>query len=321
MPTEGLWLSSSHGLREEVNLIPMLNVGCCGGFKALTLANDIVRSDPLNHIVLIVDAEACSSLSNAMPDPSVHTEKLEREFLIQAALFRDGASAAIVGSTIARAKKSTVPELAILHSEVCLVPGTMELGVNAHEEDDNVIKIRTIKTIPKLIAIHGLKITAKWIAKFEGSRKEILLFMHPASFNTVNGLVKILGLKSEQAQVSYDCIKTVGNIGGASNLYVMDCWLRDHPEKLSNYRGAVCVAPAAGITIQVMLCKLVHPGEDDDKLTGDAVLDIHKGGTKCADTDTVDTLLEELSSEEEAMSDDSADEPLSYEWFETPKIN
>ena len=311
MPTEGLWLSHLHGLPEQVKLIPMLNVGCCAGFKALDIASDLVRANP-DHVVLIVDAEACSSLSNAMPDPASDTDKMQRTFLVQAALFRDGASAAIVGSVSSRVEKKSVqkesaaaPELAILHSEVALIQGTMDYGISAQEHDGNVIKVVTIKEIPKLIAMHGLKITAEWMAMFRGCRQEVVLMMHPASFNTVNGLVKVLGLKHEQAQVSYDCIETVGNIGGASNLYVMDRWLQDNAEFLSKFNYAVCVAPAAGITIQLVLCKIVGRNEELDQnptFETDKSPGIEESGSE--DTEETEEMEETHQLDESECEDD-----------------
>lgn len=75
----------------------MFNVGCFAGFKALSIASDLVRADP-NHVVLVVDAECLAGVGHATPDPSLATDKIDRVSMVQAALFPDGASAAIVGS-------------------------------------------------------------------------------------------------------------------------------------------------------------------------------------------------------------------------------
>lgn len=266
MPTEGLLLLKDHGLTDQTVLIPMLNVGCCSGFRAVAVANDLVRADPTRHAVLIVCAEARSSLGNAMPHPACADDKIQRNALVQAALFRDGASAAIIGTaavSLPRAFNTNnsfllLPyELAILKHSTVLIPGTLKDGVATQEQDDNFILVRTIHSIPKVAAVYGVHQISETVIAHGIDLRQCLLFFHPASYAMIHGIVTLLGFKQEQALVSYDCVRNTGNIGGATNLYIVDRWLRDHSEVLQKYKYAVCVAPAAGITLQLVLCEIV----------------------------------------------------------------
>jgi predicted naringenin-chalcone synthase len=232
----------------------------------LAVANDLVCADPSKNIVLIVCVEARSALSNALPDPTTAIEKIQRNALVQAALFRDGAAATVVGRNTARVSKknkshpfssSDEIELEILDSYTLVVPGTLYDGVCTQELDDNFIKVCTIRTVPTLVAFHAGKLLTKMIATHGICRKDILAFVHPASKAVVEGSAIVTGLTEEQICVSMDCVKTSGNMGGATNLFVMDRWLREEPKLMAKYKYVVGFAPGAGITIQMVLCKIV----------------------------------------------------------------
>lgn len=260
MPPEGLVLGQKHGLLNSIMLVPILNVGCCGGFRALALAKDIVNANPTKHIVLIVSAEARSSLGNAMPFPETATEKVQRNALVQAALFRDGASAAVVGSIIHKSHHqgmtSPLPSLSIVDATVTMTPYKKDHGVNTQEFDNNFICVSTIRELPLAVGQLAAEQVGFLLGKHRINPQEYLFFVHTPSKSALQSMTLALGLEPETYSISQDCVRSHGNIGGASNLFVVDRWLREQPDVVRKYKYALCMAPSAGITGQCVLLRI-----------------------------------------------------------------
>lgn len=231
------------GLRSDVERTLIGFMGCAAAFNGLRTANHIVKGDP-DANVLVVCVEICSI--HLQPQPGNN-----RENLISAALFADGASACLV----------TMPE-------------PTGYGVFEIEDFYTGVKPETRKEMIWQIGNYGFVLNlspripdhltehapAAVGTLFDGDAPHFWA-IHPGGRAIVDGLEKIFALDSTDVVSSRAVLRRVGNLSSATILFVLDdMWARMRTtEAGASPASGVAMAFGPGLVIEMARLRYVPP--------------------------------------------------------------
>jgi alkylresorcinol/alkylpyrone synthase len=218
-------LANALGMRPDVRRLPITELGCGGGGAALAYASDLVRDDPARK-ALVVAVELCTL--HFLPGNA------GRANAIMTAIFGDGAAAAVVTGRAA-------PGWRVLATRSHLVPATLaEMGFDL--EDDGFHLILS-KDMPDILH-REVRRPLRALLEAGGVAEEDLSFfvVHPGGPKILERVEEALDLPRARTQISWDVLRSSGNVGAASVLFILDRQrTRDAPAK-----GAYGVLAAFG---------------------------------------------------------------------------
>jgi predicted naringenin-chalcone synthase len=116
-PTLDIALAKRLGLSMDVERTSIEGMGCLTGFRLLNLGRLASRAEATAR-VLVVEAELRSAIGNSLPP------KAQKGDIVAAALFRDAASAAVVGRALSSLEW---PKYELLHGKSRILEETHEL--------------------------------------------------------------------------------------------------------------------------------------------------------------------------------------------------
>jgi predicted naringenin-chalcone synthase len=145
-PTFDARLINSLRLPSNVRRLAVQQMGCLTGFRCLSTAAELAAANP-GARVLVVVADVRSGLQNQLPrwDPQ---EGPSRACIISCALFRDAASAVVVG---AGPRPHEAPSARILKTASAFLPDTLEY-VAIKDLDDETISWHNSKHLPDAVS-------------------------------------------------------------------------------------------------------------------------------------------------------------------------
>ncbi len=178
-------------------------MGCAAAFNALRLARQIVASQP-TALVLIVCVELCS----------LHVQPGEdRENLLAAAIFADGAAACLVGA-IERAPPN------------CFVLEGFYTGIQPNTADEMVWQIGnhgfTLRLSPRVPVHLGSVAPAALQRLFDPGEPPQFWAIHPGGRAIVQRLAEIFALTPDQVAPSLTVLRNYGNLSSPTILFVLD---------------------------------------------------------------------------------------------------
>ncbi len=197
------------GIAQALHLAPTIArqhigfMGCSAAFNGLRAAHDIARSQPDARVLVV-----CVELSSLHMQPSS-----ERDLLVAASLFADGASAALVGWRAPG--QPGLFELDGFHSQI--KPDTADEMV--WQIGDHGFSLRLSPRIPDHLAevapdaLTGL---------FDGRERPAFWAIHPGGRAIVDRLADIYGLDAQAVASTYDILRRYGNMSSATILFVLD---------------------------------------------------------------------------------------------------
>lgn len=232
-PGLDLMIARQLGLRPTVERTIVGFMGCAAAFNALRLAHQIVRGQPTAR-VLIVCVELCS----------LHIQPgQERENLISASLFADGAAACLVGDP----PRGTGDAFAIAGFHTIVHPDT---------ESDMVWRVGdygfTLRLSPK-IPEHLAHVAPQALRSLVGEQHNLRFWaIHPGGRAIVDRLADIFGLASEDVAPSREVLRRYGNMSSPTILFV----LQEHRQRLRAGRPdqpteGVAMAFGPGLVIEM----------------------------------------------------------------------
>ncbi len=209
-PTLDVRLANRLRLRSDVKRWPFFGLGCVGGASGLARVYDYLLAWP-DHVGVLLSVELCS-LTFQQADRSVAN-------LIASGLFADGAAAVVcVGAERARTMGLGGPR--ILATRSILYPdteaamgwevGAAGLSVVLSPAVPDLVRENVAGNVDEFLAAHGLE------------RRDVRAWIcHPGGPKILSVLADALGLTQGELDVTWRCLRDIGNISSASALFVL----------------------------------------------------------------------------------------------------
>jgi alkylresorcinol/alkylpyrone synthase len=226
------------GLSPNIKRVPIFGLGCVAGAAGLARAADYVRAFP-DQIAVLLSVELCS-LTWQRDDASVAN-------MISTGLFGDGSAAVVVaGSQTGLAG----PE--ILATRSVFYPGSEE--VMGWDISEAGFRIVLSPDVPKVIRENLPGDVDSFLEDFGLSRSDISSWIiHTGGPKVLEAVEDSLELPPGALDLSWNCLKRVGNLSSASVLVVLE-------EVLARRRGApgtysVLAAMGPGFCSELLLLR------------------------------------------------------------------
>lgn len=247
-PTIDQALVKRLGLNLDVRRTNIEGMGCYTGFRLLNLAEEAAFGRPKTRI-LVIEAELRSLIGNSLPD------EMTRSDIVSAALFRDAASASVVGSA---PRRNETVAYNILGGTSRIVENTEHL-VKYYEEDGGVIRLHLSRDLPDAIE----KVEADFVNSLLNDAKEKYskitipsldqfdIACHTGGPRILQKVGRGLGIDDkEHMKASWAIMKANGNLSGASNMAVLD-----KQNKLGGRNWVVCLSMGPGISLEGLVLR------------------------------------------------------------------
>lgn len=194
-------------LSPNIKRMPIFGLGCVGGAAGIARAADYVRAYP-DQSALVLAVEFCS-LTLQRSDLSVAN-------LIASGLFGDGAAAVIVsGDEVDR------PGPEILATRSNFYRGTEHvMGWDISEEGFRIVLSREV---PAMVRKHLAGDVDEFLQENGLNRADIETWiMHTGGPAVLKATEQALNLRNGELNVSWECLRKMGNLSSASVLTVLE---------------------------------------------------------------------------------------------------
>ena len=216
-PSVDARLANLMPFRSDVRRTPIWGLGCAGGAAGLARARDFALADPHARVLLIA-LELCSL--------TFQRRDLDRRNLVAAALFADGAAAALVLG--AEAPAPTVngngvgtQRLELVASRSMLWPDTLDvMGWDVDERGLHVIFSRDIPTIVR----DWVRPNLDSFLEANGTSLERIAHVvaHPGGPKVLAAYAEALGLPPEAFRHARAVLRECGNMSSPTCLFVLE---------------------------------------------------------------------------------------------------
>jgi alpha-pyrone synthase len=262
-PTTDSRLINSLGLRTDIRRLSVQQMGCLTGFRCLSTAAELAAANPAARILVVV-ADVRSGLQNQLP----HWEQdgssgPSRGCIISCALFRDAASAVVIG---AGARAGEAPLAKVLRSASAFLPGTLDY-VRITDGDDATISWYNSKDLPNAVSAAAPEIVSRLLKGVKGAYLErTAIAMHPGGPKILQLTAKTLGLPDVAFATSWEFLQQHGNTSGSSNLALLHRELiRAGTEESPRTRDIMCVGIGPGLALEGLLLRRVPPKQQQQQ--------------------------------------------------------
>ena len=193
--------------RRDVQRLPIFGLGCAGGVLGLSRAAALARADPGTRVLFLV-VELCA-LTFRRGDQS-------KSNIVAAALFGDGAAAALIGPPDAAA----ADRLAIVATGEHTWPGSLD--VMGWRVEDDGLGVLFSRDIPTLIR-DGFRAALDRFLAANGRRlADIDRFVcHPGGAKVISALEGALGLPQGTLNAAREVLHDYGNMSAATVMFVL----------------------------------------------------------------------------------------------------
>jgi len=237
IPALDVTLSRELGLRADVRRYPITEAGCAAGALSLGLAAVLATS---GQRVLVTAVELCS-LTLCWGDVS-------RTNLVSAAIFGDGAAAALV---VPGEPKESGPGPRILATGSHLIPGSHEamgFDVGTHG-----MKILLQKELPELMRREVRGAVEGFLTAHGQTPDDIgLHLIHPGGRRILDAYREVFGLDEAELAFSRESLARYGNLSSVSILTVLELALAAGFPLPAN-RRALVMGVGPGLSLEFAL--------------------------------------------------------------------
>ena len=258
------------GLSSNVGRTSIEGMGCLTGFRLLNIAREIAHSDS-NARILVISADLRSALGNSLPEQST------RQDIVSVALFRDAASACVVGGASATLRDGEQPRYEIITGHSKVVNDTHE-AVDYFEDDNGDIRLHLSRDLPKMIGQHDLDFVQSLLKKGRAAGHNIPsltsshfdVLCHTGGPKILLEVQQSLGLEKRDMMWSWDVMESNGNLSGASNLAVLDCHniydYKDNSRGKQKSEFSIGLSMGPGPTLESVLLRCIQHKSSIDKV-------------------------------------------------------
>ncbi|XP_052194485.1 type III polyketide synthase A [Diospyros lotus] len=243
LPGGDLYLASQLGLRNDVGRVMLYFLGCYGGVTGLRVAKDIAENNPGSRILLTTSE---TTILGFRPP-----NKARPYDLVGAALFGDGAAAAIIGTDPLPGENSPFMELNYAVQQ--FLPGTHNIIDGRLSEEG--INFKLGRDLPQKIEENIEKFCKRLMAKAAGLSdfNDLFWAVHPGGPAILNRLESTLKLRSEKLECSRRALMDFGNVSSNTIFYVME-YMREELKRTGEEWG-LALAFGPGITFEGILIR------------------------------------------------------------------
>ena len=216
-------------LRRDVKRMPIFGLGCVGGAAGIARAGDYVRAFP-NHVAALLSVELCSL--------TIQKQDVSMANLISSALFGDGAAAVVVSGAD---RISGGPE--ILDTRSVFYPETEHImGWDISEKGFQIV---LSPDLPALIVEHLGRDVDEFLRDHGLTRKDIgRWILHTGGPKILEATAKALELPKGALDVSWECLRRVGNLSSTSVLLVLEEVMKRRRPAAGTYSLLAAMGPA-----------------------------------------------------------------------------
>ncbi len=226
------------GLSPGIKRMPIFGLGCVAGAAGIARAADYVRAFP-DQIAALVSVELCS-LTWQRDDTSAAN-------LISSGLFGDGAASVLVAGADT---PFDGPEIVATRST--FYPQTED--VMGWDISEKGFQIMLSRDVPKVVREHLREDVDGFLAEHGLSRADIdSWIIHTGGPAVLDAVQDSLDLPVGALDLSWDCLRRVGNLSSASVLVVLEDVLRRGGGKPGTY--SVLAAMGPGFCSEVLLLR------------------------------------------------------------------
>lgn len=192
------------GIGGNARRVPVFGLGCAGGVSGLALAGRLAAAEPGSNW-LFVTVETCSI--------SIRLESEDPAAIIAAALFGDGAAAAVISR--GRSGLATIAD-----SAEKLWPDT--LGIMGWRVEDPGLGVLFDRAIPPFIETELAGAVDEMCAALRISRGDVDRFCcHPGGVKVIDAIETSLGLRPGELDLEREVLRDFGNMSAPTALFVL----------------------------------------------------------------------------------------------------
>ncbi|RPH51114.1 MAG: hypothetical protein EHM91_01400 [Planctomycetota bacterium] len=189
-------------LRSDVRRWPIFGLGCAGGAGALLRAADVIRAAPKQH-ALVVAVELCGQVFS--------TRAASPTDVVGAALFGDGAAAAVVGEG---------PGPRILASRTVLYEGTEHLMGWSFTSDG--MRLRLSKEVTDFVKERLKPVVESFLRDSSVTLDRIAHWvLHPGGRKILETYESVFELSDRMLRWTRGSLAKIGNLSSASVLFIL----------------------------------------------------------------------------------------------------
>lgn len=210
-PSPDATLIQRLGMDRHTRRTPIWGLGCAGGVAGLARAYEYTRAFP-DQRALLIAAEICSLTFQA--------DDLSPRNLVAAALFADGAAAALVeGDALGGSGPQIVATQSLLWPDTQDVMGwdVVDSGMRVlfGQRIPALVRASMRDVVTEFLAMHGLGLddVAHWV-------------MHPGGAKVIDAYADALTIDAERLTHTSDVLREYGNMSSVTVLFVLDRFLR-----------------------------------------------------------------------------------------------
>nr|XP_043630916.1 type III polyketide synthase A-like [Erigeron canadensis] len=248
LPGGDLYLASELGLRNDVNRVMLYFLGCYGGVTGLRIAKDIAENNPGSRVLL---ATSETTILGFRPP-----NKSRPYDLVGAALFGDGAAAAVIGADPIANVESPFMELSYAVQQ--FLPGTHNVIDGRLTEEG--INFKLGRDLPQKID-DNIEVFCKKLMDKAGNFKdfnELFWAVHPGGPAILNRLETTLKLGGEKLDCSRRALMDFGNVSSNTIFYVMEYMRDELMNKENSEEWGLALAFGPGITFEGILLRSLN---------------------------------------------------------------
>ncbi|KAK9068238.1 hypothetical protein SSX86_012349 [Deinandra increscens subsp. villosa] len=248
LPGGDLYLASELGLRNDVNRIMLYFLGCYGGVTGLRVAKDIAENNPGSRVLLTTSETTI--LGFRPPNKSRPYD------LVGAALFGDGAAAAIIGTDPIPKVESPFMELSYAVQQ--FLPGTHNVIDGRLTEEG--INFKLGRDLPQKIDDNIEGFCKKLMEKAHNVEdfNDMFWAVHPGGPAILNRLESTLKLRGEKLDCSRKALMDFGNVSSNTIFYVMENMRDELMNKENGEEWGLALAFGPGITFEGILLRSLN---------------------------------------------------------------
>jgi alkylresorcinol/alkylpyrone synthase len=217
-------------MKAALRRLPITEHGCAGGAVALGCAHDHLASQP-GRVALVVSVE--------LPSLTFQTGDLSPENVVSAALFGDGAAAAVLTSERRGGRPRIVRCASRRFRE--------SLDWMGFRLKDSGLHVVLSREIPKQVREHTRGLVTAFLDECGLSLADVRHFLfHPGGRKILEAFVESLELPPAALAASQSVLREHGNLSSATVLFVLDEHLRRTPAAHGEHGLVLAFGPGFG---------------------------------------------------------------------------
>jgi alkylresorcinol/alkylpyrone synthase len=192
------------GFRPDVNRVPVFGLGCAGGVSGMAIGSQLARARP-GAVVLVVVIELCTL--------AFRRDRISKADVIAAALFGDGAAAAVLRADGGEGG------LQIGAAREHLWPGTLD--VMGWSVDPIGFGVLLSRSLPRFVE-ERLAAPARRFLKNEGLNGMTRFICHPGGAKVLTAVEAALGLQTGTLTDERRVLRDYGNMSAPTVMFVLE---------------------------------------------------------------------------------------------------